>query len=297
MSPAIDRLIDMAWYARVVELGSFSAAAGSLGLSRSALSKAVNRLEAHLGLRLLNRTTRKLTPTEAGLAFHAYCRQVVDSAEQAEHHLGQLRNTPQGLLRMTAPLSFGLQRVVPLLPRLLALHPGLRVNLVVDDRPLDLVGEGFDLALRFGTPVDGRLVARRLLDIDGVVVAAPAYLRRAGTPLQPSDLLQHQCLDFAERAPGRPWEFVGPSGPQAVRIDARLVLNSTLGLRDAALAGLGITMLARYLVEDDLGAGRLIRLLPDHHGPAAPLFAVYPHRRHLATKVKVALEFFAGAWA
>jgi DNA-binding transcriptional LysR family regulator len=289
---SLERLADMATFARVVDAGSFSAAALQLGLSKSAVSKAVSRLEAHLDLRLLSRTTRRLTPTEAGLTFHAYCRQVVASAEEAEQHLGQLRDVPSGLLRMTCPLTFGVARVAPALPVLLARYPALRVSVVVDDRVVDLVAENFDMALRMGRLPDSSLVARKLADLHSVLVASPAYIAQAGEPRRPADLLRHHCLSFGDRAEATTWQFEGPQGLESVQTQGRLMLNTSLGIREAALAGIGIADVASYLVADDLAAGRLVALMPGYRSAPIPLYAVYPHHRHLAAKVKVAIEFF-----
>ncbi|MBI2380558.1 MAG: LysR family transcriptional regulator [Gammaproteobacteria bacterium] len=292
-----ERLADMAVYARVVETGGFSAAAATLDLSKAAVSKAVTRLEAHLGVRLLNRTTRRLTPTEAGSAFHAYCQQVMHSAEEAEQHLGQLRDVPRGLLKLTTPLTLGVARIAPLLPHFLARYPEIRVNLVVDDRTLDLIGERFDLALRLGTPPDSSLVARKLADVRTVLVASPDYLVRHGEPRRPGELLRHNCLSFSERDAATRWEFIGTDGVETVQTQGQLMLNTSLGIRETVLAGIGIARIPDYLVEADLAAGRLKALMPEWRCYTRPLYAVYPHRQHLAAKVKAAIEFFQEAFA
>lgn len=291
-----ERLADMAVYARVVETGGFSAAALTLSLSKAAVSKAVSRLEAHLGVRLLNRTTRRLTPTEAGLAFHAYCQQVVANAEEAEQHLGQLRDVPRGMLKLTTPLTLGISRIAPLLPEFLARYPEIRVNLVVDDRPLDLVAGGIDLALRLGTPPDSSLVARKLADVHTLLVAAPAYLARHGEPRQPCDLLRHNCLSFDERNVATQWEFLGPEGAESVKTIGRLHINTSLGIRETVLAGLGIARIPGYLVAQDIAQDRLVAIMTGYRTHTRPLYAVYPNRKHLATKVKAAIEFFQAAF-
>lgn len=292
-----ERLADMAVYARVVESGGFSAAALTLNQSKGAVSKAVSRLEAHLGTRLLNRSTRKLAPTEAGLAFHVYCRQIVAQAEEAEQHIGQLRDVPRGLLKITSPLSLGVGRIAPMLPAFLAQHPEIRVSLVVDDHNLDLIGEGFDLALRIGAPPDSSLVARKLADLNNLLVASPAYLARHGAPRRPTDLLRHNCLNFSERANAGQWDFIGPEGSESVQTQGQLMLNTSLGLRETALAGIGIANVPDYLAAEGLSDGRLVRLMPDYRCLPRPLYAVYPHRQHLAAKVKAAISFFKLAFA
>ncbi|MCV2353381.1 LysR family transcriptional regulator [Paucibacter sp. B2R-40] len=291
-----ERLADMAVYARVVESGGFSAAALTLNQSKSAVSKAVSRLEAHLGTRLLNRSTRKLTPTEAGLAFHAYCREIVAQAEEAEQHIGQLRDVPRGLLKITSPLSLGVGRIALMLPEFLALHPEVRVSLVVDDRNLDLIGEGFDLALRIGKPPDSSLVGRKLAELHSLVVASPDYVAKHGAPRRPADLLRHNCLNFSERADEGQWHFTGPDGNESVQTQGQLMLNTSLGLRETALAGIGIAKMPDYLAAEGLADGRLLRLLPNHPCQSHPLYAIYPHREHLAAKVKAAIGFFQQAF-
>lgn len=292
-----ERLADMAIYSRVVETGSFSAAAEQLNLSKAAVSKAVSRLEGHLGVRLLNRTTRRLTPTEAGYAFQGYCQQVVASAEEAEQHLGQLRDVPRGTLKLTTPYTWGISRVAPLLPRFLARYPDIRVNLVLDDHNLDLVAGGFDLAMRLGAPPDSSLVARKLTDVYSVLVATPGYLERYGTPKTPCDLLRHNCLSFSELTQATRWWFEGPDGEETVTTSGQLWINASLGLYETVMAGIGIARMPSYLVAEDLAAGRLVRLLENYKTAPRPLYAVYPHRKHLATKVKAALEFFMEAFA
>lgn len=294
--PLIERLADMAVYARVVETGGFSAAAETLHLSKAAVSKAVSRLEGHLGVRLLNRTTRRLTPTEAGHAFHAYCRQVVASAEEAEQHLGQLRNVPRGVLKLTTPLTLGVSRVAPLLPAFLAQYPEIQVNLVVDDHNLDLVAGGYDLALRLGEPPDSSLVARKLADVHTTLVAAPGYLAEHGEPRHPCDLLKHNCLSFSERSVSTQWEFLGPDGPESVNTTGQLRINTSLGVRETVLAGIGIARIPRYLIAEDIAAGRLVAIMEAYKTYTRPLYAMYPNRKHLATKVKVAIEFFQDAF-
>ena len=283
-----DRLADMAVFAEVLDTGGFTAAGRRLGVSKAAVSKAVARLEAHLGERLLNRTTRRMHPTEAGLAFYDYCQGVVQQADAAEQHLGQLRAVPRGMLRITAPLSFGIARVAPLLPALLARHPELQVALQLDDGVRDLVNDRIDLALRAGPLPDSGLVARRVGRLQGSVVAAPAYLDLHGTPQTLADLARHACLRYDERVTS--WTF---DSQVAVPVGRGIAVNSTLAQLQAARNGAGLALLSDYLSEADVAAGRLVRVLPEQRPPAVGLFAVHPYSRHVPVKVSVAIEFFA----
>lgn len=290
-----ERLSDMAVFARVVERAGFSAAARELGLSTGAVSKAVARLEKHLGSRLLQRTTRKLSPTEAGLAFHRYCQAVVAQADEAEQHLGQLQSTPRGVLRLAAPLAFGLVQVAPRLPDFRRRYPEVEVELELRESAVDMIGAGFDLQLLLGQPDDAALVARRLATSRRVLVAAPAYLDARGVPRQPEDLPQHDCLRGL-RAGDERWAFAGRDGEREVFVRGPLRANTELALRDSVLAGLGIARLPSFLVADDLAAGRLKCLFVEWSPKADGLYAAYPHRRHLPAKVRVAIDYFAAAF-
>lgn len=290
-----ERLGDMAVYAKVVEHAGFSAAARELGVSTGAVSKAVARLEAHLGARLLQRTTRRLSPTEAGVALQAYCRAVVQQAEEAEQHLGQLQAAPRGVLRLAAPLAFGLAQVAPGLPAFRSRFPEVEVELELREAAVDMVGAGFDLALTLGPPVDTGLVARRVATSRTIVTASPGYLAAHGVPRQLEDLAQHACLvRLGPRA--AQWEFEGPGGMRSVFVQGPLRANTEMGLRDAVLAGVGIARMPSFLVADDLAAGRLKCLFANWTPRAEGVFACYPNRRHLPAKVRAALEFFAAAW-
>lgn len=287
-----ERLADMAVFAQVVDDGGFTAAARHLGLSKAAVSKAVVRLENHLGERLLQRTTRRVQPTEVGRTFHEYCQAIVQQADAAEQHLGQLHDEPAGMLRMTAPLSFGVAQVAATLPALLARHPRLQVALLLDDGVRDLVADRLDLALRAGPLPDSGLVARRVGDVRASVVATPAYLQAHGTPATPADLARHACLRYDEHT--RSWAF-GRGEP--VTIGRGLALNSTLAQRHAARNGGGLAWLADYLTQADVDAGRLVRVLDDHAPAPVPVFAVHPYARHVPAKVRAAVEHFTQAFA
>ncbi len=286
-----ERLADMAVFAKVVETAGFSTAARDLDLSKAAVSKAVARLETHLGARLLNRTTRKLTPTEAGVAFHAYCREVVTQAEEAEQHLGQLQSAPRGTLRLGVPLSFGLVQVAKALPGFQHRYPEVEVELVFVDGTLDLIADALDLAIEVGEPVDSSLIARRLTTSRNVIVASPDYLTRNGTPQSPTDLPKHPCL-LSSCAVGGRWDFVGHGRSESVYVSGPVRSNFLLGIRESVLAGQGIARMPSFCVADDLAAGRLKCLFSDWTHRPEGIYALYPHRKHLPAKVKAAIDYF-----
>ncbi|NQD36720.1 LysR family transcriptional regulator [Permianibacter sp. IMCC34836] len=290
-----DRLADMAVFAKVVDASGFSTAARDLDLSKAAVSKAVARLETHLGVRLLNRTTRKLTPTEAGIAFHAYCRQVVTQAEEAEQHLGQLQSAPRGTLRLAVPLSFGLAQVTKVLPNFQHRYPEVEVDLVFIDGALDMVAGAFDLAIEVGEPADSSLIARRLTTSRNVIVASPDYIARNGAPQTPADLARHPCLMTFCQFDGM-WEFVGHGRSESVYVSGPFRSNFLMGMREAALAGQGIARMPSFCVADDLASGRLKCLFDDWTHKSEGIYALYPHRKHLPAKVKAAVDFFLEAY-
>ena len=289
----IDGLADMAVFARVVEQETFSAAAADLGLSKSAVSKRVSRLEDRLGVRLLNRTTRRLSLTEAGTAFYQGCRQVVADAELAVQAVSRLAAAPRGTLRVNAPVSFGVLHLMPALPDLLARYPELRIDVTLNDRVVDLVEEGFDVGIRIAVLEDSSLVARRLAANRRIVAASPAYVAASAMPEAPEDLAAHDCLIYAYQAGGPVWQLQGPGGRRSVRVKGKLEANNGDALLAAAVGGLGIVFLPSFICGDALRAGRLVRLLPDWADEDSAVHAVYPAARNLSPKVRVFVDFLA----
>lgn len=286
-------------FVEVVEGGSFSAAARRLGLTRSAVSRQVAGLEDRLGARLLNRTTRRLSVTEAGAVYHQRCVRILAEAAAAERAVADLDDAPRGLLRVNAPMSFGLGHLGPAVAEFLVRHPAIRVDLTLDDRVVDLVGEGFDLAVRIAELPPSTLIARRLAVNRRVLCAAPSYLARAGRPRHPQQLAEHACLAYAYLATGNDWSFRGPDGAVSVRVDAAHSANNGDALRHLALAGLGILLSPTFIVGDDLRQGRLVSLLDDWVDADTGVYAVYPHGRHLSPKVRAFVDFLAerfGPW-
>jgi DNA-binding transcriptional LysR family regulator len=287
----------MAVFARVVEAQSFTAAAAQLGMSRSAVSKTIAALEDRLGARLLNRTTRRLALTEVGQAFYERSARIVAEAEDAELAVSSLQEVPRGTLRINAPVSFGALHLAPALADFLQRYPELRVDIALTDRIVDLIDEGYDLAVRIGPMPDSSLIARRLADNQPVICAAPAYWRRRGRPREPRELAQHDCLTYAYHHNPNEWPFAGPAGPFTVRIAGPLRSNNGDLSRAAALAGLGVVVLPCFLCGDDLAAGRLEPVLSDWMPPPTGIHAVYPHGRHLSAKVRAFVDFLVERFA
>jgi DNA-binding transcriptional LysR family regulator len=274
-------------FAEVVATGSFTLAARRLGLSKASVSREVARLERRLGAQLLRRTTRSMSLTEIGEAFYAGCQRVAEEAEQAERSVGELQAEPRGEIRLAASVSLGQLHIAPRLPAFLARHPKVRLRMDLTDRMVDLVGEKFDLAIRItGRLADATLVQRRLCPIRFVVCAAPGYLRRHGIPREPAELERHNCLGVN----ASPWRQI-PALPRAVRLQGDLQLDNGDALRRVALLDQGVVFLPTYLVGEDLGAGRLVRILPERLTLEASAFAIYPQSRHLSPKVRALVDY------
>lgn len=287
----MDKLTGMVVFARVVEAQSFTAAAAQLGMSRSAVSKTIAALEDRLGARLLNRTTRRLALTEVGQAFYERSARIVAEAEEAERAVTRLQVAPRGTLRVNAPVSFGILHLGPALALFMKRYPELRVDIRLNDGMVDLIEEGYDVAVRIAALPDSSLVARRLADNHMVVCAAPAYWERRGRPRQPSELARHACITYAHQRSPNEWPFAGPDGRFAVRVEGPLMSdNGDLALA-AAVAGLGVVVLPCFLCGAALASGKLEPVLCDWMPPPSGIHAVYPHGRHLSAKVRAFIDF------
>ena len=289
-------LTAMAVFAAVVEAGGFTAAARQLGLSKSAVSKRVARLEAELGARLMNRTTRRLALTEVGTEYYAACARVVREAEAAALAVSHLQAEPRGVLRVSAPMSFGQRHLGPALPAFLEAHPALRLDLDLNDRRVDLIAERHDMAIRIGRLRDSSLVARTLAPSRLVVCATPDYFARHGRPRRPQDLRAHRCLTYAYQETLDEWRFIGPRGEVAVRVTGPYRANNGEVLLAALCAGVGIGRFPTFIVGDDLRAGRVESCLDDYGSEPAAIHAVYPSRRHVAPKVRACIDFLASRY-
>ncbi|MGG5823922.1 LysR family transcriptional regulator [Falsiroseomonas sp. HW251] len=276
-------------FARVAECGGFTPAARRLGMSVSAVTKAIARLENDLGTQLFNRTTRQLSTTEAGQEFYDRCARILADLDDAEAMLRNLNTAAEGRVRAVVPFSFGRVTLVPELPAFLARHPHLSVELSFSDLAIDLVAEGYDLAVRTGPVQDSQLTRRLLTRGAQVTAAAPAYLATRGVPHHPRDLREHNCI-IGRFGPA--WSFIGEDGrPLEVRVGGNALINSGDALREAGAAGLGIVQGTHWLFRKDLEAGRLVPILESFAAEGAPITVLYVGKRHLPQKVRVFLDF------
>ena len=294
----MDRLGLMLSFRRVAELGSFSAAARDLGLSNAVISKHVAVLEGYLGARLINRTTRRQSLTEAGSAYYLRAVRLLEDLGEAVDAVGGMPPAPRGTLKVNAPMSFGIQHLAPVLPVFLERYPEMAVELNMNDRFVDLLEEGFDLALRIrsGLP-DSRLIAQKLAGARRMLAASPGYLASRAPPERPEDLTTHDCLIYSLTDSPELWDFEGPEGPVTVVVQGRLRANNGQVLCDAALAGLGIVRLPVFTMGRALAEGRLMPVMASYRVPGHELYAVYPSSRHPAPKLRVFVDFLAEQFA
>jgi len=292
----MDRFREIEAFVAVVDAGSFVQAAESLQVSKAAVSRAVQELEARLGARLLQRTTRRLSLTEAGRDYHARCRLILAELEEADGAVGTVTGQALGTLRINVPLSFGILHLAPLWGAFMARHPGVELDVTLSDRRVDLVEEGYDMAVRITQPEDSSLVYRRLATTRIVMCAAPSYLARRGTPATLQEVARHDVIAYTYKAGGDVWRFDTPRGPEEVATRSRMRTNNGDTCRSVALAGQGITLQPTFLVWEDLAAGRLVEILPECRGPDIGIYAVYPSRKYLSMKVRAAVEFLAGCF-
>ena len=290
----MDRFAELAAFVRTVDRGSQAAAARELGVTPAMVGRYIRALEDRLGARLLNRTTTNQSLTEAGSAFHARAAALLEQLEAAEDVVADRQAAPRGLLRVSGPMSFGVRYLAAAVAGFGALHPGLRVELSLNDRVVDLVEEGYDLAVRIGRLADSSLVARRLAPCRVAVCAAPAYLAQHGAPEGPEDLREHKCLLYSYAANGGTWRFVRADGREVrVEVDGPLTANNGDAVLAASLEGAGVLLQPTFIVGDALREGRLVRLLPGWGAPELAVYAVYPSARHLSPKVRSCVDFLA----
>ncbi len=294
----MDRFQSMSVFAKVVEQGSFARAAERLGISTSACSRHVADLEAHLATRLLQRTTRRLSLTEGGQAFYERCVQLLADLEDAEGAAAASSARPRGTIKLTCSINFGIRHVAPAIGAFQAQHGEVRFDVTLADRIVDLVEEGYDLAIRIGATGGETVVARRLGESRLVCCASRAYLERHGTPRSPEDLARHRCLSY-EYLPQRGlWQFRDRSGRERpVRVSGPLHSNNGDLLAAAAAQGMGIALEPDFMVGDDLKAGRLVRVLEAFAAPVSAIYAVYPSRRYLSAKVRAFVDYLAARFA
>lgn len=289
----MDNLTDVAVFVRVVERGSFTRAADELELSRAVVSKYLTRLEERLGVRLLNRTTRRLSLTEAGAELFAASQGALERIAEAEGAITRLQREPRGTLKINAPMSFGILELAPALPAFLEKYPDVQVDLRMDDRHVDLVEEGFDVGVRITQRLaESSLVARRLLGCKQFVCASPAYLAAHGEPESPEDLAAHNCILYQHAAAANVWRFRAAGGRDvAVAVTGNLRANNGIAEREAAVRGVGILLTPSFYVSAELKTGTLKRILREYSLPELSLYLIYPKRSHVPPKVRVFVDF------
>ena len=291
----MDRLECDRMFIAVMEAESFVGASQKLGTSPTQASKLVSRLENELGVRLLNRTTRSVSPTEAGQAYYARLRPLLEELETLDLEIRNISRKPRGRLRMTAPLTFGVLELAPALNAFASRYPDIELDISFSDRVANLVEEGYDVAVRVGRPRDSSLMMRKLLEVQIVVVASPAYLEWHPKPMTPADLSDHTCIiDTNFREPNRwPFRGDGEEGTQFVAVSGRIRYSNGQACLAAAEAGLGLACVPEFLANDAIRAGRVIRLLRDFETEPYDVHVLYPHKLHLAEKVRLLVEFLA----
>lgn len=283
-------------FTKVVQAGSLSAAARELGVSTAVVSRTLSALEARLGVRLLNRTTRSLHLTDEGASYYETCQRILAEIDEADAAVTSRRVEPQGVLKVALPASFGHQHIAPLIPRFAERYPKIELALSLSDRSINLIEEGFDLAVRIAELKDSSLAARKLAPNRRVVCASPAYLRTHGEPRTPQDLARHNCLVATwEHGFAMTWEYKSPAGKRgSVRVTGRYACDNWEVLREWAIAGLGVALKSTWDVRKQIEDGSLVPLLPGYDfGTDVAIYAVYPHRRHLPAKTRVFIDFLA----
>ena len=291
----MNRLLEMQIFATVVDAGSFVAAAQTLGVSKAAVSRHVSELEARLGARLLQRTTRRLSLTSEGAVFYGRCKNLLADVEEAEAEVSSRTTQAAGLLRVNVPVSYGLLQLAPLWAPFLAQHPRLQLDVTLSDRVVDLVEEGYDVAVRIARLPASTLVSRQLASTRLILCASPGYLQANGTPEHPGALSQHTVLAYNLLASGNVWSFAGPHGSISVKVAPRVISNSGDTCRRMALMDAGIILQPSFLLDRDLQRGTLVELLPQYRSTELGVYALYPTRKHLSAKVRALVDYLVQA--
>jgi DNA-binding transcriptional LysR family regulator len=294
---AMDLLAAMRLFQRVVETGGFSEVARQTGNTQPTVSRTIAALEAHLGVRLLNRSSRAMSLTDDGQQFYAQAGRALEAVAEAEGSVGRRRGKPTGLLRLGASVAFGRLHLAPRLPRFLDRFPEVEVELVMNDAFVDLVGEGIDLAIRVGDLVDPALIARRIGTTRRVTVASASYLENRGVPTSPVDLTRHDCVIYTRLATGNRWHFAGPDGPIMVDVRGRFRADNSEAVREAVISGAGVAVIPVWMFTGEIEAGRVRIILDAFEPKQLPIHAVYPSRRQLSAKVREMIDFLADEFA
>jgi DNA-binding transcriptional LysR family regulator len=292
----MDRFQEMRVFAAVVEAGSFVGASDALGMSKAAVSRYVADLEARLGVRLLHRTTRKLSLSDEGQIFHVRCKAVLADVDEAEAEITARSGHAIGVLRVNVPVTFGILHLAPLWADFMARNPGVTLDVTLTDRVVDIVEEGFDAAVRIARLPASSLVSRKLTSTRMVLCASSAYLKKHGAPAHPSQLVDHAVFVYSLLSTGDHWEFSGPDGSVTVKVVPRMRSNSGDTCRAAALAHRGIILQPSFLVGADLRSGALVEVMPDFRAAELDVYALYPSRHHVSPKVRLLIDFLVKAF-
>ena len=288
----MDRLSEMQAFVTVVDQGGFTDAAKKLGMSKSAVSKHISALEQRLAVRLLNRTTRRVSPTEVGLAYYDRAQAVLHDAAEADSMVTAMQETPKGKLRVSVPVSFGVNQLSTAIAKFLCAYPEIDINMILDDRFVELVAEGFDLAIRVGRLEDSSLKARKLAEARTVLIASPAYIKANGAPASIEELCNHQLMHYTNLATGNFWKLRSSSGEERqIRVGGRLTANNGDSLLKAAEAGLGIALLPTFILRDGLETGRLVEVLPENAPEPLGIYAIYPEGKFTQPKLRALIDF------
>ena len=292
MLTVMDTLDGLKTVIAVVETGSFTAAAERLGLSKALVSKYMGEVEHKLGVRLFNRSTRKLALTEAGQRYYERALPLLEEFSELEDNVIGENSHPQGLLRISMPVTFGEMALAPLLPEFLRRYPDLNVDMQLTDRKIDMLEEGVDVVIRIGGVDDSNLIARQITTLPLLLVASPAYLKKNGRPKVPADIAKHHCIVDSNFRVGKQWPMISPAGKtQSVEVQSRVAVNNPRAVKSIAVAGGGIGLIPHFIVDDALRHGDLERVLADYKTLEFGLFAIYPHRRYLSKKVRCFIDF------
>jgi len=288
----MDKMAEYTVFVRVVEDGGFSAAARALRLTPSAISKQIARLEDRLGVRLINRTTRRLGLTDEGRSFYERCVGILADIDEAEESVTRSTDSPRGKLHINTGVAFGRNQINPLIPAFLEQYPDIEIDITMTDSLSDLVEEGVDVAIRFGFLQDSTLVARHLAYSRRAICASPAYLEKHGVPQTPNDLVNHNCLSFSHLPHLNDWVFKVPEGEFSIRPKGNFAANNGEAIHEMAVNGLGVTRMAEFLVSSDVKSGKLVRVLQDYYRDIdVPIHAIYPTKRHLSAKVRAFVDY------
>jgi DNA-binding transcriptional LysR family regulator len=292
----LNKLREIECFIAVAELGSFVKAADALNVSKAAVSRTILELEARLGARLMQRTTRRLSLTEAGSLYLERCKHIVSALEDADQMLTVGNTDPTGLLRINVPQTFGVLHLVNVWPCLLRRYPGIKLDITLSDRIVDIIEEGYDLAIRIARLPNSSLIYRKLASTRIVVCASPEYLEKHGTPRHPDDLKDHMVMGYSYSADKDEWHFEGPEGAVSVKTNVRMHANNGDTCVAAALAGIGITRQPTFMLSEYIRSGKLVPILPGYMSAELGIYAVYPSRTHLPAKVRATIDFLVHAF-